>query len=237
MQGVIFCYIFQTVFIVYRWSPYYAGGCGDAWRDCTAPPLSLQAALTAVIPTRMYCTENRIYVFPGKGIARPQSKLLHSCVCERFINSQDRSTYLAAAKYVDQSWEYINLSQIYKWWNWETELYNSVLEIMRLHSFILGNTLMETRHLYSSFLVFIGMVFPDVLYSVRLISYALFKKRFLYKERSRSMPLPSSLHYNLCCESVTFWYGSCYFRSWPSRHQQKTSFSAFYFLKVYLHRF
>jgi hypothetical protein len=39
---------------------------------------------------------------------------------------------------------------------------NSVLEIMRLHSLISGNTEMGTRHLYSSFLVFIGMVFPDV---------------------------------------------------------------------------
>jgi hypothetical protein len=88
--------------------------------------------------TNTHCPENRIYLFPEKGIARPQSIFLHSCVCERFIDSQDRSTYLAAAKYVDQSWEYINLSQIYECRNWETEHYNYVLEIMRLHSFISG---------------------------------------------------------------------------------------------------
>jgi len=35
---------------------------------------------------------------PGKGIALPQSQFLHTCVCERFIYSQERSTYLAAAK-------------------------------------------------------------------------------------------------------------------------------------------
>ncbi len=42
--------------------------------------------------------------------------------------------------------------------------------------------------------------------------------------------------------SMTFWggSGSCYFRHWPSRCQQKivkTIFSAYYFLKVYLHHF
>jgi hypothetical protein len=31
---------------------------------------------------------------PKKGIARPPVPILHSCVCERFIYSQDRSTYV-----------------------------------------------------------------------------------------------------------------------------------------------
>jgi hypothetical protein len=38
-------------------------------------------------------TKISIYVFPEKGIALPQSQFPHSCVCERFIYSQDRSTY------------------------------------------------------------------------------------------------------------------------------------------------
>ncbi len=41
-------------------------------------------------------TENQIYVFPEKELhdnARPQCQFLHSCVCEQFIYSQDRSTY------------------------------------------------------------------------------------------------------------------------------------------------
>ncbi len=38
----------------------------------------------------------------------------------------------------DQSWEYINRSQIHECENWETEHYNSVLEITRLRSFISG---------------------------------------------------------------------------------------------------
>ncbi len=65
-----------------------------------------------------------------------------------------------------------------------------------------------------------------------------------------------------CCGSTTFWCGSgsgsedpclwlmgsgfgsgsCNFRHWPSRRQQKTKFlkkgfSAYYFLKIYLHHF
>ncbi len=36
--------------------------------------------------------------FPFLGIARPQSKFPHSCVCERFINSQDLSIYFHAAE-------------------------------------------------------------------------------------------------------------------------------------------
>ncbi len=65
---------------------------------------------------------------------------IHVFVSYLFIEAQDRSTYLAAAKYVDQSWEYINLSQKYVCRNCEIEHYNSVLEIMRLYSFISGNT-------------------------------------------------------------------------------------------------
>ncbi len=40
----------------------------------------------------------------------------------------------------DRSWEYINRSQIHECGKWETEHYNSVLEITRPHSFISGNT-------------------------------------------------------------------------------------------------
>jgi hypothetical protein len=35
---------------------------------------------------------------PFLGIARTQSQFPHSCVCERFIYSQDRSTYFPAAE-------------------------------------------------------------------------------------------------------------------------------------------
>ncbi len=39
---------------------------------------------------------------------------IHSYICERFIYFQDWSVYIAAAKYVDRSWEYINRSQTKK---------------------------------------------------------------------------------------------------------------------------
>ncbi len=49
----------------------------------------------------VHCTENLIYVFPEKELRglSPNSYIQHSCVCERFIYSQDRSTCLAAAKW------------------------------------------------------------------------------------------------------------------------------------------
>jgi hypothetical protein len=61
-------------------------------------------------------------MYSFSGIARPRSQFLHSCVCERFIYCQDRSTYFPAAEYSDRSWKYINLSQIYQYRNWETEI-------------------------------------------------------------------------------------------------------------------
>ncbi len=45
------------------------------------------------------------------GIARPHSQFPHSCVCERFISSQDRSTC--------RSWEYINRTQKHECGNWD----------------------------------------------------------------------------------------------------------------------
>ncbi len=56
---------------------------------------------------------------PIKGIARPQSQFSHSCVCERFIYSHDRSAYSAAGKYVDRSWKYLNRSQTHECGNWD----------------------------------------------------------------------------------------------------------------------
>ncbi len=63
------------------------------------------------------------------GIARPQSQFPHSCVCERFIYSQDRSTYFPSAEQAGRSWKYINHSQICECRNWETEHYTYIFEI------------------------------------------------------------------------------------------------------------
>jgi hypothetical protein len=43
------------------------------------------------------CTENSIYVFLQMKL-RTSSQFLHSSICERFIYSHDRSSFLAAAK-------------------------------------------------------------------------------------------------------------------------------------------
>ncbi len=44
-----------------------------------------------------HCNENPIYVFLFWEL-RPQSQFLLSCVCQRFIYTQDRSTYFPAAE-------------------------------------------------------------------------------------------------------------------------------------------
>ncbi len=48
-------------------------------------------------PTNTLQRQFRLYI-PFLGIARPQPQFLHSCVCERFIYSQDRSTYFLQQK-------------------------------------------------------------------------------------------------------------------------------------------
>jgi hypothetical protein len=54
-------------------------------------------------PSLVYCTATAIpfiYSIPFLGIARPQPQFPHSCVFERFIYSQDQSTYL-----LQQNWQ------------------------------------------------------------------------------------------------------------------------------------
>ncbi len=43
--------------------------------------------------------------------ATVQSQFLHSCFCERFIYSSDRSAYSAAGKQVGRTWEYIHIDR------------------------------------------------------------------------------------------------------------------------------
>ncbi len=66
---------------------------------------------------------------PIKRTARPQSLFLYSYVCERFIYFQDRSTYFPAAEYADQSWEYINRTQMDGCRNWDCDRAVSFLGI------------------------------------------------------------------------------------------------------------
>ncbi len=81
------------------------------------------------VQIHMHCNKKSHLFIPFLGIARHQSQFAHSCVCERFIYSQDLPTYFPAAEQADGSWKYINFSQTYEFRSWETELYNSVLEI------------------------------------------------------------------------------------------------------------
>jgi hypothetical protein len=61
-----------------------------------------------------YCNKNPI-LYSKKRTTQPQSQFPRSCIFERFIYSQDRSTYFPAADYADRSWEYLNRSQTHMW--------------------------------------------------------------------------------------------------------------------------
>jgi hypothetical protein len=58
---------------------------------------------------------------PFLGIAWPQSQFPHSCVGERFIYSQDRSTYFLQQNRQINPWEYINCSQTHECGNWDCD--------------------------------------------------------------------------------------------------------------------
>ncbi len=66
---------------------------------------------------------------PFLGIALPQSQFPHSCVCERFLYSQNRSTF--GYSKIDTSF---------------LAICKSLTDIWMLNSFISGNTYMGTRH-------------------------------------------------------------------------------------------
>ncbi len=78
--------------------------------------------------------------------ARPHSKFLLSRICERFIYSQGQSASQIGRPILGIY--SMNCSQIHEWGNWETEHYNSGLEITGPHSFISVKTYIGARHLY-----------------------------------------------------------------------------------------
>jgi hypothetical protein len=81
-----------------------------------------------------HCTKNSKHKFP--------EMKLHGLVPYFYIHVPSHDIYIPmiGPRRTDRSWEYINRSQIHECGNWETEHYNSVLEIRRPHSFISGNT-------------------------------------------------------------------------------------------------
>ncbi len=63
--------------------------------------------------------DNLKQIFPEKELrVHSQSQFPHSCVCERYMYSHDRSAYSSCRKNVDRSWEYINRSQTHECGNW-----------------------------------------------------------------------------------------------------------------------
>ncbi len=94
-----------------------------------------------------HCTENPIYVFPGKELCGHNSNsYIHVSVSNLYYIPRIGPHIGLQQIHAERSWKYINLSQIYECRNWETE--HTVMEITRLHSFLSVNTIMGTRHLY-----------------------------------------------------------------------------------------
>ncbi len=63
-------------------------------------------------------TENSKQIFPEKELRGLCPNFQFMCLWAIYY-SYDRSAYSAAGKYVDQSWEYINISQIHEYGNWD----------------------------------------------------------------------------------------------------------------------
>ncbi len=91
----------------------------------------------------MHYTENPIYVFLEMKLLGLVPKFyIHVSVSDLYIPRIGLVCLFGCSKMkmADKSWEYMNRSQIQECGNWETESYNSVLEITRQRSFISGNT-------------------------------------------------------------------------------------------------
>jgi hypothetical protein len=85
---VFFFFFFNSVLIRYL---SYINNTAVIEEKPPSPPATIAHSLRT--QERNFCL-----CIPRKGIARPQSQFTHSCVCERSICSQDRSTYYSAAE-------------------------------------------------------------------------------------------------------------------------------------------
>ncbi len=74
---------------------YYVSIQCEAMTMCPRPMYPRTKVLGRCNP---HCTENPDLCIPRNETALPRSQFLHSCICERFIYSRDRSAYLAEAK-------------------------------------------------------------------------------------------------------------------------------------------
>ncbi len=66
---------------------------------------------------------------PRNETARPRSQFLHLFICEQFIYIPRIGLPIGLQQNRQTAWEYLNGPQIHECGNWETEHYNSVLEI------------------------------------------------------------------------------------------------------------
>jgi hypothetical protein len=71
--------------------------------ECWNIPARVKSLRWEPLEIRGPLQRNPFYVFPEKGIARPQSQFPCSCVCERFIYFQNRPTYIFPCSRIGRS--------------------------------------------------------------------------------------------------------------------------------------
>jgi hypothetical protein len=95
----------------------------------------------------LHCIENPIYVFPEMKLhGLVPNSYIHVSVSDLYIPRTSMPMWLQQIRQADPG--NILHAHRYECGNWETEHYNSILEVTRPNSFISGNTSMENRHLY-----------------------------------------------------------------------------------------
>ncbi len=121
---------------------------------CAHSPLNLSILSPTSVPFSLTTLQ-----MPN--LALVETKLItvhnaHSCVCERFIYSHDRSAYSAARKYVDRSWEYIDRSQTHKCgnWDWGRAILRKGIHKWDFHCSACLFRLTDTKSVYRSFAVY-----------------------------------------------------------------------------------
>jgi hypothetical protein len=104
------CSSFSTS-ILSSLEPNFCAGLG---RDANEGPVRTQ--YKCLVPIFLFPEMKLLFPKYNYNVLSPSS---YTHIYERFIYFQDRSTYSAAGKYVDQFWEYINGSQTHECGNWD----------------------------------------------------------------------------------------------------------------------
>ncbi len=105
---------------LYRTDPRREAGSRKSWMGCSYQQQEGSGYAGEAMESFVDTPQRKLHLcIPRKGMARHQSQFPHSCICERFLYSQDRSTHFPAAEQGRPILVYINPSQTHKCGNWD----------------------------------------------------------------------------------------------------------------------